>query len=358
MASVLKPVDDTRMFEKIGSTLSASGQFDVTIIGYPTQSQSTHPTIKFLPLNSFNRLSLKRLLAPWKVFKMINQVKPELILINTPELLPVAFLNRILFGRKIVYDVLENYYRNIRFTPAFPRWSRLSLASLVRLTEYVTKPFISFYILAEKGYVNELKFSKPFIVAENKLPKFLAEQYQRPVKTGHHHLLFSGTLAPTTGILEAINLCKGLHKVDSCYTLSIIGYSSLPPFLDQIKSEISGADYIHLIGGDMLVPHSKILSEISRADIGIIIYSVNSSTQSSIPTKLYEYLALSLPVLIKHNEESHAVVHQLKAGIILPESIDFALLDKQLASISKPEDDPTLYWDQEGEKVINALKII
>src|SRR6478735_3109399 len=106
------------MFEKLGATLSE--EFEVSIIGYPSTSNPSQSDIKFIPLPAFGRLSFKRLIIPWIVFKNINKVNPELVIINTPELLFIAVLSRIFFGRKIVYDVLENYYWTIRFTPTYP----------------------------------------------------------------------------------------------------------------------------------------------------------------------------------------------------------------------------------------------
>jgi hypothetical protein len=47
LASVLKPVDDTRMFEKIGVSLAGADEAEVIIIGYPSQRPPTHQTITF-----------------------------------------------------------------------------------------------------------------------------------------------------------------------------------------------------------------------------------------------------------------------------------------------------------------------
>jgi glycogen(starch) synthase len=357
LASVLKPVDDTRMFEKIGATLLDSGEFEVTIVGYPTLGQSTRKGVECRPLKKFGRLSLNRLLAPWQVFQIINQVKPELIIINTPELLLVAFLNRILYGRKIIYDVLENYYYNIRFTPAFPKWMRFVLATFVRLAEVISRTFVSHYLLAEKGYEKELEFATPHTVIENKLPQEIASQYNIKNK-GYSKLIFSGTLAPTTGVLEAIQLCKKLHELDASFTLTIVGYCSLPDFLHRIKSEIAACDFIKLIGGGSLVPHFEILQELGKSDFGIVIYSVNPSTESSIPTKLYEYLAIGLPVLIHHNEQSHQLVSRLNAGVILPKTIDYISLAKLLKSTPfHPLHDPSIFWETEAAKLKASLKI-
>ena len=118
IASVLKPVDDTRMFEKFGISLSDSGNYKVVIIGYPSIVKPAYPNIDFIPLNPFKRLSIGRILAPFQVYSKLYKVKHDILIVNTHELLIVALLNRIIFGGKIVYDIQENYYRNILFTDA------------------------------------------------------------------------------------------------------------------------------------------------------------------------------------------------------------------------------------------------
>jgi hypothetical protein len=355
LASVLKPVDDTRMFEKIGVTL-AGGEEEVTIIGYPSVTVPKHPHINFDSLPIFNRVSWKRLFIPWIVFKKINQIKPELIIINTPELLFVAILNRIFFGRKVVYDVLENYFRNIRHTTVYPSLLRLPLAVVVRMIELITSPFIHRFMLAEKGYRTELAFAKPYTFLENKLPKSVASGFTRQRTNGYSKLIFTGTLATTTGVFEAINLCQKLNQLDSSFTLTIIGYCPVPKMLVQIKNEIKGCPYITLIGGEQLVPHSEILDEISRADFGIIIYPPNPSTQSSIPTKLYEYIALKLPVLIRHNAESHQLVTECKDGIILEEAPHYPTLSAALkASNFTPSPPDSVFWESQAENILNGL---
>ncbi len=358
MASVLKPVDDTRMFEKIGVTLANIEGLEVTIIGYPSKGSPVFPGIKFDPLTSFNRISLKRLVAPWVIFNKINQVKPELVIINTPELLLVGILNRIFFGRKIVYDVLENYYRNIRFTQTFPPVVRIILAPLVRFIELLSSPFIHHFLLAEKGYRQELGFANPNTVLQNKLPETTALKHTFRQPRGRSKLIFSGTLAKSTGVFEAISLCKKLYEVDKSYSLAIIGYCALPDVLTEIKNEIKDAPFITLKGGDNLVPHEQILEEISSADVGIIIYPPNPSTQTSIPTKLFEYMALQLPVLIRHTAQSHQLVKECHAGIILSETPDYTSLCTEIKSQHfSPLVPDSAYWESEAAGLINCLKL-
>jgi hypothetical protein len=355
LASVLKPVDDTRMLEKIGATLASEG-FEVFLIGYPSTDSGHMPGITLLPLPRFHRISFKRLLIPWIVFKKINQVRPQIIVINTPELLLITLLNKILFRRKVVYDILENYYRTIRYTLTYPSGFRFLLAGLVRLIEIVSSPLINQFLLAEKGYTNELKFARKSIILENKLPKKVAEKFTLN-RSPYHNLLFSGTLAPTTGVFEAIQLCKELHSINPNYTLTLIGYAALPEVLIKIKNEITGAPFINLIGGDKLVPHEDILHEISKAGTGIIFYPINPATENSIPTKLYEYVALKLPVIISHTAASIELVKQCNAGIVIQNGFNAGILNEQLANstfrFACGED---IFWEPDAKKLVAVLK--
>ena len=356
LASVLKPVDDTRMLEKLGATLSASGEFEVFIIGYPSSGKIDNPDITTLPLPYFSRTSLKRLIIPWIIFKKINQVKPDTIIINTPELLLVTTLNKIFFGRKLVYDILENYYRNISHTQTYLPVIKNILAFFTRLIEITFSPFVDQFLVAEKGYLDELKFARPVMVLENKLPKTAAER-QKIERKPYFNLLFSGTLNNSTGVFEAIHTVKELHKINPAYSLTIIGYCALPEVLAEIQKQIKDYTFITLKGGNTLIPHPEILKEISQAGTGIIIYPPNPGTESSIPTKLYEYLALRLPILISHTEASTGLVEEYNAGIVLREPCNYAMLNEQLANstfaFNMPE---SIYWDDEAKKVIAVLK--
>ena len=358
MASVLKPVDETRMFEKLGPSLMEDKTVEVSIIGYPSSGNQSHAAINLLPLPAFDRLSLKRFIIPWIVFRKINRVDPDVVVINTPELLFIALLSRIFYGRKIVYDVLENYYRTIRYTSAYPVVLRSILASIVRLTEIVAAPFVHHFLLAEKGYAREVNFAKPFTILQNKVPRSVASKYSVKRSGKNSKLLFTGTLAAGTGIFEAIKLCKGLYQIDNAYSLTIVGYCAIPETLAEIKKEINRAPFIKLLGGDTLVPHYQILNEISQADFGIIIYPPNPSTQSSIPTKLFEYMAMQLPVLIRHNQESHELVEACRGGIVLPKTPDYSKLSEVLKNQTvTPIASEEVFWEKEAENLISRLNL-
>mgnify|MGYP000229935105 CR=1 FL=1 len=88
-------------------------------------------------------------------------------------------------------------------------------------------------------------------------------------KTLEFNLLYSGTIAKAYGIFEAIELSKKLYENDSSIRLTIIGYCAKKSDLLRLKHEIQGLDFVTLIGGDHLVPHSEIVNEIKKANFGL-----------------------------------------------------------------------------------------
>ena len=356
IASVLKPIDDTRMFEKIGLTLASDGH-EVHIIGFPVKIKPVHTSIQFHATAAFSRISLKRVLSVYTIYKKWLTLKPDILIITTHELLWFAILTRIFTRTKIVYDIRENYYYNIRYTQAFPSLLRLPVALYVRLKELLTTQFINYFFLAEKNYETELAFlPQRKVVLENKFRKSLVTTTNN--SSGYSNLLFTGTLATITGVFETIALTKKLHSIDPTFSLTIVGYAAQAMVLKKIMSEIEHCAYIKLTGGSVLVPHTAIINEILKADYGIVWYPSNKSTSGSMPTKFYEYTALGLPILSPANQPLAKHIQQHIGLLFDTNESTEKLLAKLRKGIERKLPLPAVYWENEEEllkQIINNL---
>jgi len=357
IASVLKPVDDTRLYEKIGRSLASRVEFRVTIIGYPTVHESEATDVKWVMLEKFNRLSLKRWTASWKIGWYAWKMKPDVFLFSTHELLGVAVFLRFFRGVITIYDVQENYYRNILFTNAFPVPLRWPLACWVRLKEVMTQPFMQHYFLAERGYAREMTFFKSkFTVLENKalVSEIIPERKYATSSTVK--LLFSGTLDASTGVFEAIRWAERLHAVDNRIRLTIIGFAARETSRERLNREARAHEWIELIGVNELVPHQCIVEAIGTADFGIVCYPLSKHIVNSIPTKVYEYLAYRLPMLLQQHPPWEKLCEPYRAAVIVPAS---AFSPEQVLSEMKgpfytcaPQD---VTWKSEEYKLLKVL---
>ncbi|MBT1688524.1 glycosyltransferase family protein [Dawidia soli] len=356
LASVLKPVDDTRMFEKMGGSLSAA--YEVHVVGYPGSAPAPlRNDVLVHPLRPFRRISLGRMLAPWRILARVVALRPVVFVFCTHELIFMAVLARLLTRCRLIYDVRENYYRNILYTAAFPRILRPLVAGYVRVCEHIGAGFIHHFLLAEKGYAQELSFGRGRrTIIENKLrrPPAVAPA---PRQTPARQFLFTGTLSEITGLFTFLDLLEALHRHDPAVRGTIIGYCALVAERHRLQARLATMPYIILHGGDHLVPHPAIEREILQADAGIIAYPPNPATEHSFPTKLYEYLGYHLPILLIEYAPWADYAARFDAAVTFqPASFNAAHALQQLREktfyTTVPDD---VFWEHEGEKLLAVI---
>jgi hypothetical protein len=354
IASVLKPVDDSRMTKKMAVSLSQSQKWNVHVIGFG--ASNTHPGIVLHGLGAFGRFSVNRLFAPWRIFFMTLSIKPSVLIITTHELLLVSVLLKLFIQTKICYDIQENYLLNILNTNAFPSSLRSVIGHYIRAKESILSPFISKFILAEKCYAQELPFIKNrFTIVENKS----LESATRP-KSGSSHnlkLLFTGTLDDSTGVFEAIKLAEQLHGNNGKVELTIIGYAARDSVRQRLHALAFTNKFIRLAGINSIVSHPDILEAIAAADFGVISYPKQAHTQSRIPTKLYEYLANQLPILYDANANWEDLIKESQAGIAVNfQSPDVEpILEKIRSDSFYPAPVENVTWESEETMLLKAL---
>lgn len=364
IASVLKPVYEPRMYEKIAITLSKNQGAFVHVIGYGNTDQAPADLIQTYGLGTFKRLSFKRLLAGFKVLRLLFTIKPTLAIACTHELLIPFLLYKIVHpSAKLVYDLQENYYLNILHTQAFPLFLRWPIALWVRLKEIIALPFFSNVLAAENCYLNEMPFIKSkAIVLANKavVDPVLVEARKNNVLSERTCLLFSGTISSDYGIYEAIDLTEKLHAADPTFYLRIVGYCADQKEQRKLQEYIQGKPFVEAHAFDQPVAHAEILKAMREANWGLIAYQDNAATRNRIPTKLYEYISHQLPVLCTTNPAWQELVTTYDAGLCInykQTHIDLLTRLLKMPGFYRSKADlQELSWEMEAKKLNIFLK--
>jgi len=360
IASVLKPVYEPRMYEKIAITLSKNQGAIIHVVGYGAVDQTMHAaSVQAHRLGYFKRLSLKRLLASWRVLRLLFQLKPTVAIACTHELLIPFVGYKILHPSvKLVYDLQENYYLNILHTQAFPSVLRWPLALWVRLKERLTIPFFSTVIAAENCYLQEMTFiqSKAIVVANKAVVDPIVLQARKnAVLKQRTCLLFSGTISAEYGIYEAIDLAEKLHDADPTFYLRIVGYCADQKEQMKLQDYIQGKSFIETSPFDQPIPHTEILKAMREADWGLVAYRDNAATRNRIPTKLYEYISHQLPVLCTTNPVWQELITTYDAGLCInykQTHIDLLIRLLKMPGFYRSMANPMeLIWEEEGKKL-------
>lgn len=364
IASLLKPINDTRMYEKLGLSLSKLPQVQVHIAGFTAPFPAAAPAnIKFHPIFRFKRLGFGRATAQVTFYKLLQQLKPDQLIICTHELLLASYLYCRRNRCKVIYDVQENYTLNLTSQHNYMPLLRQLMAFGVGLIEKILSRHIAHFLVAERSYIQELPFLRePYTLLENKYKPaagYIAPQ--TPVQLQHKplRLLYSGTIAQLYGIFEAIALAGRLHQLEPQTTLTIIGYCADSATYQQVLQQVLARPYINLIGGDNLVPHERIIQAISESNIALLPYQPHESTFRCIPTKLFEYAAHALPIVVQHNPLWDALLQLQQAGVSIDfSSPDTAMLLQQIREkrFYEPGVPSGVFWDSEELKLLPVVE--
>jgi len=363
IASVLKPVHDIRAFYKIGCSLAQTNKYDVNIIGFDSKKVSAHKNITTYPIYNFKRLSWKRLLAPFKLLKILIKVKPEIIIANTPEILKVIYVYKILFGAKLIYDIQENYTLNLRHGSDFPTFIKPLLLLNLYLTERISKYFVDCYFLAESIYKSQLKFlrNQQFIILENKVLRPATHKNRKSVlitKYSPIRFIITGTLGASYGTLEGIAFYLSLKKLRPDSTLKIIGFAPNSNYLRKISDYARSHESIEVISQDKPIEHARIIAAIKESDVALLPYNINDNLKDRIPTKLYEYMAYQLPMIIPNNAKWLNLIAPYPAGIAVDfttQNVEPVLRNLEKTSFYNSIPDISIYWDVEEKKLLNTI---
>ena len=315
IASLLKPVNDIRSYEKMASSLARIQIYDIYCSGFPSDNLKQKENIHLLPLKYFNRNGIGRFLARLQTLNIYIKVKPELIIVNSSDLLIISILYRIIFGGKIIYDIQENYYRNLWYQKNYTWGIRHLLAWSIRLKEIITSPLFNHFFLAEKIYAEQLNFiGKKFLILENKSLKTTINNTNAP-QNDSPQFLICGTIAKEYGVFEGINFFIQIAKFTPKATLTILGHCpNNTTYNHLIKLSINNPS-IKLKLSKNPIPHTKIEDAIIEANIGLLPYLPNKSTEGKWPTKMYEFMALKLPFIIQNNSLWNDMILQTNCGL-------------------------------------------
>jgi glycosyltransferase involved in cell wall biosynthesis len=238
---------------------------------------------------------------------------------------------------------------------------RYILAFWVRVLEKITSPFICHYFLAEKCYRTELTFlNNKFTILENKYKSILPQEGpEEKGKSAGINFLFTGTLSENYGIFQAIDFVKKFHSYRPGSQLKIMGRCAIPTTLKKIRDSIKGHNYIELIGGAELVPHTEIIKAIKQADFGLVSYQPDKTNKDKIPTKLFEYMALQLPIILQNHQPWVEFCLPYQSALPIDfNHINIIEINNNLNNMSFYPDGISgdLFWESEENKLLETVE--
>lgn len=331
-ASSLKPARDTRT-EKLSLSF---GDYDCYFCGVDNGDELSQSNTW-----EYSRSLTHRFKILIKFVRFVKEIKPDVVIVNSLEFVPVLKSLKVKQGFKLLYDMQEDYVKNITHHSGFRGLKRtIALAQAKRMTAKLIG-IVDGVIYAENCYDQKLK--SPSIVMENK--SIIVHKRQKEL-SNPIRLVFTGTLTKECGVYKALDWLTELNKIGQ-FELTMIGHTPLEEDHERLK-QISMTNF-HYKGCLTPLPHQKLVKEMLNSDFGLICYEVSPAKKSKKPTKLFEYMSVCLPVLCQNDGFWSEKVLEKKAGLVMNNGL---ILDS-FKNVFYPEEVKRVNW--ETEKLTNWL---
>ncbi len=295
---------DTRIFYKECRTLK--NKYSVVLLA-PNASSAMNDGIE---ITGFQYTAGKNISNLFRILRTALKQKAELYHIHDPELLPVAWLLRTFFGKKIIYDVHENYYESLiehqaskltqRLFRFFDRWAAKNCA----------------LILAESSYISIYQGrARNLSVIENFCDVAALKPYLSFNRTNSNRMVYIGTIHEHRGAIVMLEVLNNLRARGLDIKLDMIGKITDPglmkriealPFYSKIKNEISWH-------GPLNISESYHIAE--KSFVGLCLIEPLPNHLESYPTKLFEYMAVGLPIVATNISLYRSVVERRECGL-------------------------------------------
>lgn len=361
IASVLKPLKDPRAYYRFAKSLRETNKYSINIIGFSEKYLPDENEVTFSTIFCHKRNHPSRILAPLRFLGGLFRFRPKVVIVTTYELLLAAILGKILLRYKLIYDVQENYHSNLKHNLTQQGFVQKLSQAYVYISESLAKLAIDHYIFAESCYTAELPKMKPFLVLENKsIIRFPQNSIDLSAKEKINFII-SGTLTPVYGIEAGIAWFLRLEKSIPGSKLHLIGHVPLSGFREKLLQIAQINPSIQITISQHPIPYGEILDAYRVADCCIMPYQQLPSIAPKIPSKLYECLAMGIPVLFPPNPQWFSLADKSNGGRevdFLEEKNTFELFQKAISKpfFGKNSLNQDLLWAEDEPKLTKLLE--
>jgi glycosyltransferase involved in cell wall biosynthesis len=320
----------------------------------------------------------------YAIAKTIREVDADLILVrDLPLALPAALLGKI-YRIPVVLDMAENYPAMLedvlRYYPPMGFWGRLarhpSVARVIeRWTVRVVDHIIAVVEESRDRLVNEGVPPEKLSVVSN-TPKAGLWQVPDPIgsknkeQTKGIELVYLGNVDGIRGIDVVIRALRILEdmRYDVCFT--VIGKGPNLTQFQEMAERLGVRNRVYFAGHKSIHdPRERVELQaiMARSHIGLIPHYATESCNTTIPNKLFDYMAMGLPVIVSNMPPTERVVLQEACGEVFQDrnAGDLArcirgLSDSRvrmikglnaLAAVQK-----RYHWEYDANVLLNALQ--
>ncbi|MFA7024255.1 MAG: glycosyltransferase [Candidatus Cloacimonadaceae bacterium] len=265
-------------------------------------------------------------LAPWRILRRARYIPADAYQIHDPELIPMAILLKRLSGKPVVYDIHECYPEMFLHKEYLSPLAGKLLSFLIRRLESWAVKTLDASIAATEHIAEQ--FSSVPIVHNYPILAEWTNVSSDPSRYHSRNICYIGNITRERGIGQII---KAIENVDCRFHLA--GNYEPKEFRDELAA-LAGFSKVIEYG---YVNRQQAADIFSECALGVVLFDRSPNHLHSLSTKMFEYMAAALPILVSDLPANRKLLDKAVAGLYI-DSSDVSLIQDVLNKLlSEPE---------------------
>lgn len=303
------PRFDTRIFIKECSSLAKVESYEVSLIVADGLGDEVKNSVHIFDVGKLQG-RLNRVFRTTKnVLTKAIELESDIYHFHDPDLIPVGLKLKKL-GKKVIFDIHENIALQIKDKEYLPAVLRSSVSWLYRSYEKVVLKKFDYLILAESSYKEYYEELNKNIVVVLNMPDIDPLKRFQVAHRENNGLFYIGGISNGRGLditIEAIRILK--ERIPDIY-MYYVG-NTYNNILESV--DLTGIENNIKFYGAMPLFQGMALS--TKARVGLSILKPIGNYTTSYSTKVFEYMAIGLPVVTSNFKLYQDVVEKYHCGL-------------------------------------------
>ena len=315
---------DNRIMRKECTSLAEAG-IDVCLVAVADHDQIIDGVqIRALPRRGSRYTRM--ILGPLDAWRMLRVLRPSLIHVHDPELIPLALLWRLGHGRKAIYDAHEDLPKQVMGKPYIPGPLRKLVARFAHMLEATADKHLDAIVAATPSIARN--FTRAPVVLVQNFPWL--RDFPEPVAPEpgvKPKIAYVGGITAERGGVEMIRGVK-----ESNHRLELVLAGPATGDMEKLMAEEShnGINYLGVL------PVDRVPGIVADSRAGLVLFHPLPNHLECQPTKLFEYMAAGRPFVASNFKSWQSLLCEFDCGFFI-DPLDVQALRETLDRII---DDP------------------
>jgi glycosyltransferase involved in cell wall biosynthesis len=302
--------------------------------------------------------------GPWKALRAIRALKPSIVHIHDPELLPLAMILPGL-GCRVIYDAHEDTPRQIMAKYWIPRWARGPVSRIVAGVESVASTRVDAITTVLPVIAERFPADRTILVRNFPALDELSSHAAMPHASRLPAFAYVGGISEVRGIREMVQAVVRVRPRGAETPQILLGGRFAPLTLESEIRKMPGWEHVDFHGW---VDRSGVASILAKSRAGIMTLHPTPNHMQSGPIKLFEYMSAGLPVIVSDFPVWRGVIDEAECGLMVdPFDVD-AIASAMQWIIDHPEEAEAMgrrgreaveskwNWASEGERLVELYR--